>query len=145
MENTTAAPPPSPTSPSAPKNGLGTGAKIGIGCGVLALLAIIVFAVVTVILGGKVKEFVEDAQDNPTRAVATMMVKVGGGSMEMVAEDDVNKRYTVKDTKSGELTTIYWSEKTNAPAVIEGDFSAIPVEAPAGEIPPPAPEPPTEP
>lgn len=139
MENTT----PSQVPPAAPKKGLGTGAKIGIGCGAIVLLAIIAFVVATVIFGGKLKDFAEEAQKNPTRATATMMVKASVGTMEMVAEDDVNKRYTVKETKTGKLTTIYWNEKTNAPEVIEGDFSAIPVEPPAGGI--PAPEPPAEP
>ena len=72
------------------------------------------------------KEFAEEAQKNPARATASMMVSTG--AMEMVAEDDVNKRYTVKDKKSGALTTIYWSAKKNAPEVITGDFSAIPAE-----------------
>jgi hypothetical protein len=139
MENTT----PSQVPPAAPKKGLGTGAKIGIGCGVIVLLAIIGFVIATVMLGGKLKEFAEDAQKNPTRAAATMMVKTSVGTREMVAEDDANKRYTIKETKTGKLTTIYWNEKTNAPEVIEGDFSAIPVEPPAGAL--PAPVPPTEP
>jgi hypothetical protein len=141
MENTT--PPPSQVSPAAAKKGLGTGAKIGIGCGIVVLLAIIAFVIGSVMLGGKIKEFADEAQKNPTRATANMMVKASVGTMEMVAEDDANKRYTVKETKSGKLTTIYWSEKTNAPEVIEGDFSAIPVETPADAS--PAPEPPAEP
>jgi hypothetical protein len=137
MENTT----PSQVQPGAPKKGLGTGAKIGIGCGVIVLLAIIALVIGSVFLGGKLKEFGEEAAKNPTRATATMMVKVSAGTMEMVAEDDANKRYTVKETKTGKLTTIYWNEKTNAPEVIEGDFSAIPAAAPADA----APAPPTEP
>ena len=143
MENAPATPLPSQVPPSAPKKGLGTGAKIGIGCGTVVLLAIIAFVIATVMFGGKLKEFAEEAQKNPTRAAATMMVKASVGTMEMVAEDDANKRYTVKETKTGKLTTIYWNEKTNAPEVIEGDFSAIPVEPPADAI--PAPAPPTEP
>lgn len=118
--------------PAVAKKGLGTGAKIGIGCGVVALLAVIAFVVATVFVGGKLKEFADEAQKNPTRAAASMMVKASVGNMEMVAEDDVNKRYTVKETKTGKLTTVYWNEKTKAPEIIEGDFSAIPA-VPAGE------------
>jgi hypothetical protein len=137
MENTT----PSQISPGAPKKGLGTGAKIGIGCGVIVLLAIIASVIGTVMLGGKIKEFADEAQKNPTRASAKMMVSVSNGAFEMVAEDDVNKRYTVKETKTGKLTTFYWNEKTSTPEKIDGDFSAIPAAAPADA--PPAP--PTEP
>lgn len=114
----------SPPSSPAPKKGLGTGAKIGIGCAAIIGLVIIGFIVVGVMFGPKMKQFAEDAQKNPTRATASMMV--GTGAMEMVAEDDVNKRYTVKEKKSGALTTIYWSAEKNAPVVVEGDFSAIP-------------------
>lgn len=143
MENSTVTPVPSQVPPSAPKKGLGTGAKIGIGCGAVVLLVIIAFVIATVMFGGKLKNFAEEAQKNPTRATATMMVQASVGTMEMVAEDDANKRYTIKETKTGKLTTIYWNEKTNAPEVIEGDFSAIPAEPASGAI--PAPEPPAEP
>lgn len=107
-----------------PKKGLGTGAKIGIGCGVIVLLGIIGAIVAAVLLGGKVKEFAE----NPTRATANLMVSTSGGAMEIVAQDEANKRYTIREKKSGALTTVYWNEKKNAPEVIPGDFSAIPAE-----------------
>ncbi len=124
-------PTPSPVTPPYapnPKKGLGTGAKIGIGCGVLVVLIVIGLIIAVVILGPKAKQFAEDAQKNPARATATMMVSASVGNLEMVAEDDVNKRYTVKEKKSGTLTTIYWSAKKNAPEVVPGDFSAIPAE-----------------
>ena len=90
--------------------------------------------IAVVILGPKAKKFAEDAQKNPTRATATMMVSMSGGKIEMAAEDDANLRYTVKETKSGTLTTIYWDEKTKAAKVIPGDFSAIPASSePAAE------------
>ena len=63
---------------------------------------------------------------NLTRAKATNMVTASRGEMELVAEDDANTRYTVRDKKTGILTTIYWDRKTNAPAVTNGDFGAIP-------------------
>lgn len=122
----TSPPPVSPPASPTSKKGLGTGAKIGIGCAAILGLGIIGFIVVGIMLGPKIKNFAEQAQKNPTRATATMMVSTG--AMEMVAEDDVNKRYTVKDKKSGALTTIYWNAKKNAPDVIPGDFSAIPTE-----------------
>ena len=124
------------SSPTPTKKGLGPLAWVGIGCGGIIVLGIIAFVIIGVMAGGKIKQFAEDAQKNPTRATATAMVTVSVGQIEMVAEDDANKRYTVKEKKSGKLTTIYWSEKTKAPVVIEGDFSAIPAAEPA-----PAPEP----
>ena len=78
--------------------------------------------------GGSIKEFAEGAQKNPTRMVATTMVRVGMGTFEMVAEDDANKRYTVREKANGKLTTIYWNEKAKKAEVIPGDFSAIPAD-----------------
>ena len=125
----------SPPSVPTPKKGLGTGAMIGIGCAGIVCLVIIGFIIVGVIFGPKMKKFAEEAQKNPTRATASMMVTTG--AVEMVAEDDANKRYTVKDKKTGTLTTIYWNAKKNAPEVVVGDFSAIPAE-PAISTPDPA-------
>lgn len=117
---------------------MGTGAKIGIGCGAILLLGIIGIVIASVMFGGKLMSFAEDAQKNPTRATATAMVSMSGGKLQMTAEDDANKRYTVKDP-DGKLMTIYWDETKKAPVTIEGDFSAIPT-TPA--LPEPAPEPP---
>ncbi len=109
------------------KKGLGPLAVVGIGCGGLALLAVIGMIVASVFFGGKLMKFAEDAKKDPAGAQARLMVNASLGQFEMVAEDPVNKRYTVKMKANGELTTIYWDEKTQAPAVIKGDFSAIPV------------------
>ena len=132
------------TPPQIEKKGLGALAWIGIGCGGLIALVVIGFVVVTMMFGGKIKEFAENAQKDPARTTATMMVSMSAGQIEMVAEDAAKKRYTVREKKSGKLTTIYWNEKKQAPDVIEGDFSAIPDEAaapaPASEG-TPAPEP----
>ncbi len=120
------------TPPPPPRKKLGTAAKFGIGCGGIIVLVIIGFIIVGVMFGGRMKKFAEDAQKNPSRATATMMVSASGGKIAMVAEDDANKRYTVKDTKSGSLTTIYWDDSKKAPKVIPGDFSAIPIDSATG-------------
>jgi hypothetical protein len=110
--------------PSTPpqKKGLGPLAWVGIGCGSLVLIGIIVM----VVIGFMAKDFVAEAQKNPTRAAVSVAVKFSGGQLELVAEDDVNKRYTLKDKKTGALTTIYWDAQKNEPVTIPGDFSAIP-------------------
>jgi len=123
----------SPPLPAGQKKGLSGLAWLGIGCGGLILLAIVGFAVAAFFFGGKVRDFAKDAQKNPTKATASMMVSMGVG--EMVAEDDVNKRYTVREKQSGKLTTFYWDAKANAPKSVPGDFSAIPADAPEPEPP----------
>jgi hypothetical protein len=117
------------TPPPLEKKGLGPLGWLGIGCGGLVLLAVAVFAFGVFKYGGQFKEFADESQKNPTRAAATLMVKMSAGQAELVAEDDVSKRYTVRQKSNGMLTTIYWSAKKNAPEVVQGDFSAIPAEA----------------
>jgi hypothetical protein len=129
MDNSPAPPP--PLLPGQ-KKGLGGLAWFGIGCGGLVLLVIIGFIVAVVFFGGKLSDFTKEAQKNPTRAAASVVVSMGVG--EMVAEDDVNKRYTVREKQSGKLTTFYWNAKTNSPESVDGDFSAIPAEAQKPEI-----------
>ena len=122
-----------PTPP--PKKGLGVLAWLGIGCGgVLVLLAILA------VVGGiwmkpYLTKFAADAQTNPTKAAASLMISVSGGQFEMAAEDDINKRYTVRQKGTGALTTIYWDARQKKPITIKGDFSAIPADA---QLPPPS-------
>lgn len=123
------------------KKGLGVFAWIGIGCGGLVALVIVAVIVLSVIFGGKVKDFIKEAEKNPARAGVTVAVKMSGGQMELVAEDDAQKRYTLKDKKSGKLTTFYWDDKKNTLEQVSGDFSAIPgekKEAPPAESAAPA-------
>lgn len=127
-----------PNPPNLPKQGLGPLAWIGIGCGSIVALGIIAVLVLSVIFGPKLKEMGEEAKTNPTRFTANTMVKASMGQMEFVAEDEAGKRYTVRTKADGKLTTIYWDAATNAPAIVEGDFSAIPAPtaAPPAETPP---------
>jgi hypothetical protein len=129
------------SSPTPQKKGLGALAWVGIGCGSLVVLGLIAFAVIAMVVGPKAKQFINEAAGNPTRATANLMVTASGGQFEMIAEDDENKRYTVRQKPDGKLTTIYWSKKKNAPEVIPGDFSAIPADDSPVVEPAPLPEP----
>src|SRR4051794_29052426 len=115
--------------PPQQKKGLGALGWIGIGCGGIIVLGIIAVAAIFMFFGKDLKEFGEQAGKNPTRAGAMAAVKMSFGKLELVAEDDANKRYTLKEKDSGKLITMYWDEKTGAPKQVEGDFSAIPADA----------------
>ena len=121
--------------PPPQKKGLGVLGWLGIGCGGIIVLGLIGIAVVVFMNRGSIAE----AQNNPTRFAATVAVKVSGGQLQIVAEDNEKKRYTLKDSKSGTMTTIYWSAKQNKPVTIQGDFSAIPADEDAAPAPPAAP------
>ncbi|MGB8170707.1 MAG: hypothetical protein WCF18_24600 [Chthoniobacteraceae bacterium] len=123
--------------PPLEKKGLGVVAWLGIGCGGIIVLGIIIVVAFTALYGGKIKQFAEDAQKNPTRTMATTMVNVSSGKLELVAEDDANKRYTIREKETGRLTTIYWVEAQKKAEVVNGDFSAIPatpVPTPTSEV-----------
>jgi hypothetical protein len=111
------------------KKGLGVFAWLGIGCGALIFILVIVGVIGFFFLGPRFKQFAEDAQKDPTRTTATTMVSVSMGQIEMVKEDQANKRYTVRQKGTGQLTTIYWDAKLKKPMVVQGDFSAIPADA----------------
>ena len=115
-----------PSSPAPQKKGLGPLAWLGIGCGGLIVILVILVAVVGMKFGPAIKQFGADAAKDPTKATANMMVSMG---FEMVAQDEVNKRYTIRQKGTGKLMTIYWDEKKKAPVTIQGDFSAIPPDA----------------
>lgn len=110
-----------------PKKGLSTGAKLGIGCGGLILLAIIGGVIAMMMVAPKLSAYADEMTNNPTRAAAKMLVTGSLGKIKMVAEDDVKKRYTLKTESSGSLLTMYWDEQTKEAKTVIGDFSAIPV------------------
>jgi hypothetical protein len=115
--------------PAPQKKGLSPFAWIGIGCGGIVILGLIAVAIFASLAAPKLKQFAQDMQKNPARTTANAMVTMSGGQFEMVAQDDNLKRYTVREKKSGQLTTVYWDEKTKSPQVVPGDFSAIPAAA----------------
>lgn len=122
--------------PPPQKQGLGVLAWLGIGCGGIIVLGVIIVGVVVFLNRGTIAE----AGQNPTKFAASMAVKVSGGQLQIVAEDNEKKRYTLKDSKSGTMTTIYWSAKQNKAITIQGDFSAIPADEDAAPPAPPAAE-----
>jgi len=115
--------------PPPQKKGLGVLGWLGIGCGGLVVLIVIVVVAGGVFFGPKLKQLGQDFQKNPTRATATTAMSASMGQLEMVAEDDENKRYTLRQKGTGKLTTIYWDAKQQKPMTVEGDFSAIPADA----------------
>jgi len=116
------------TSPVPPqKKGIGALGWVGIGCGALIVIIIVVIFGVAILAGPKLKQFAEDAQKNPTKMAANVTLVTG--QFEMVKEDDANKRYTVRQKSNGQLTTFYWDSREGKPKSVQGDFSAIPADA----------------
>jgi hypothetical protein len=108
------------------KRGIGPLGWVGVGCGGIVLAVVGGISIFWMKFGGEIREMKAEAEKNPARAAALGFVKVGGGKFEMAAEDELGRRYTVREVGTKKLMTFYWSSKTNALEMVEGDFSAIP-------------------
>lgn len=98
---TVASPPPPPGTP-APKKGMGPLGWIAIGCGAIALVVVLLFAV-----GGYIfkKKVVDPALENPTMAAAETLVRLNP-DLELISSDPAKNTLTVKNKKTGEVVTI---------------------------------------
>lgn len=97
--------PPPPGSPQAPKKGLSPLAWVGIGCAVLFVVGLLVLGGVVGVGGYFAKKVIDKAQKNPTLTAAELMVQANP-DLELVSSDEKNNTLTIKDKKTGEVTTI---------------------------------------
>ncbi len=95
-----AAPPPAPEK----KKGLPPLAWVGIGCGALLVIALIVFVAGSMFVAKKVRDVAGDFEDNPAMAAATMMVRLNP-ELELVESDQEAGTLTVRNKKTGEEMT----------------------------------------
>lgn len=100
------------SSPHAPKKGLSPLAWVGIGCGVLLVLALAVF----VVFGFFVKRQVDKFGDNPTLAAAEMVIRLNP-ELEVVDTDREAGTLTVREKATGKTMTM------NAKDIEEGRIS----------------------
>lgn len=100
-------PPPPSFSPQPvppPKKGLSPLAWIGIGCGALAVLAVIGFSVMLVAGGWFIKKQAEKIEKNPM-VVAEWFLRANP-DLEVVSTDEDAGTITVKNIKTGEVMTL---------------------------------------
>jgi hypothetical protein len=136
---TVASPPPPPGAP-APRKGMGPLGWIAIGCGAIALLAIL-----ALVAGGWfVKRQVDKYQDNPGMAAAELIVRANP-DLELVSSDPEKGTMTVKNKQTGEVVTINAEDiqdgkitfetkegKTEIDASSSGDSGSVKVSGPEG-------------
>jgi hypothetical protein len=102
-------PPPSTTQPSyAPpppkKKGLSPLAWVGIGCGALVLIGLIVAGIGVMYVGKKASDLAGDFEKNPAMAAAKLAVRVNP-ELELVESDDERGTLTVRNKETGEVLT----------------------------------------
>jgi hypothetical protein len=102
MNNT---PPDLPTQKKGP-SGL---AMAGIGCGGLLLIAMVGAGLLVLKGCQKAQEMAADFQKNPAKAAAMFALKANP-DVEVVSADDAKGEITIKDKKSGEVTTLSFND-----------------------------------
>jgi hypothetical protein len=124
--NGTSQVPPAPGVPPV-KKGMSPLAWVGVGCIVLLVLAGIAFAVVAFMA----KRVIDKAAENPTMAAAEMMVRMNP-DLELVSSDRKTNTITVKDKKTGEVTTISAEDAKNGKWTIKTDKGTATFDASSG-------------
>jgi hypothetical protein len=97
---------PQPVQPGAPppKKGLSPLAWIGIGCGVLAVLAMIVIGGLLAAGGWFIKKQADKFEKNPSLAAAELIVRANP-ELEVVSTDQGAGTITIRNKKTGEVVT----------------------------------------
>lgn len=98
------------------RKGLHPLAWVGIGCGALLVIVMVVVMVGGFFLARTVKSVAEDFEDNPGLAAARFIVKASP-ELEEVDVDEESGTMTIRNTKSGELITVNFDD------IKEGRFS----------------------
>ena len=121
----TETPAPVPPPPAPKKEGIPALAWVGIGCGTLLIIAIVVIS----LLVGWCKRTVGDLsefQRNPEKAAAEMMVRVNP-DLEMVSQDETAGEMTIR-TKDGKVMTLSYKD------IAEGKFMVRDAEGNVAEF-----------
>jgi len=102
------APPPPPATPPpatpAKKKGLSPLAWVGIGCGALVLIAVIVLGAGVMFVGKKARDLAADFESNPAMAAAKLAVRLNP-ELEVVESDEEAGTLTVRNKETGEVLT----------------------------------------
>ena len=105
----TAAMNPNDPNSTAQKTGLSGLAIAGIGCGALLLIVLVVVGITVAKIAGKVREVAGDFQKNPLKTGA-MLVAKANPDWDIVKTDDAAGEITVRDKRTGEVTTMSFNE-----------------------------------
>ena len=117
-------PPPQPPQVQAPKKGLHPLAWVGIGCGGLLLLGIIAGAFLFGAVKRKYDEAVKEFAENPEKMVAEQVVSMNP-DLEMLSEDDEAGEMTIRNSATGEETTITYRDLAEGKLTVKGKDGSV--------------------
>lgn len=137
-------PPPMPNSSDGPpqKKGLHPLAWAGIGCGGLLVVAVLLIAVGSAWFFNRAAGFLQEIEENPTRAAAKMYVNLNP-ELEMISADDEGGTLTFRVVETGEEVTFTYDDIANETFSYEttdgtttfsiaDDGSGVSIESPDG-------------
>ncbi len=136
MTEPMAPPPPPATPPSAQpakKKGLSPLAWVGIGCGALALIALIAVGVGVMYVGKKARDLAGDFESNPAMAAAKLAVQLNP-ELEVVESDEQAGTLTIRNKETGEVMTFDLDEiQQGKLGVLTGEGEEATITFGAGE------------
>ncbi len=121
-------PPPPPGSPQPPKKGLSPLAWVGIGCAVLFVVGLLALGGIGAIGSYFIKKQADKFEKNPTMAAAEMVVRLNP-DLELVSSDEKTNTLTIKDKKTGEVTTLSADDAKNGKFTIKTDKGTTTIDA----------------
>ncbi len=98
-----------PQIPNAPKKGMSALAIVGMGCGVLVIVVLIGGVLLMKACTSGLKSFADNMEKNPAKTMAVLAIK-GNPDLELVSTNDTTNEITVRDKKSGEVTTLSFND-----------------------------------
>ncbi|HXO25999.1 MAG TPA: hypothetical protein VOA80_01515 [Thermoanaerobaculia bacterium] len=101
--------PPPPGAPPPPKKGMGPLAWIGIGCGVIILIGIIVMGAGAYLFKTKI---VDPLKDNPSLVAAKLVIQASP-DLELVSEDAKAQTLTIHNKKTNETVVVSLEDAKN--------------------------------
>jgi hypothetical protein len=110
------------------KKGLPIWAWVGIGCGGLLILVLIVVMAAGFFVANKVKDVAADFEDNPAMATARMIVKLNP-ELEEVSTDEEAGTITVRNRKTGEEITVNFEDIEDGKLSFTTDEGEVKVDA----------------
>ena len=110
------------------KKGLPIWAWVGIGCGGLLILVLIVVMAAGFFVANKVKDVAADFEDNPAMATARMIVKLNP-ELEEVSTDEEAGTITVRNKKTGEEITVNFEDIEDGKLSFTTDEGEVKVDA----------------
>jgi hypothetical protein len=98
-----------------------------VGCLGLFVIGGIIFAAATFFIAKKAKDVLTDVAENPVKAAAEMMVKLNP-DLELVSSDDEAETMTIRDKKTGTVSTFNWSDISEGKLTFETDGQSYTVD-----------------